>query len=136
MSNVDAITIRIANLFRYELDHCRDWPLDRLLTWIRWFVVKQRYLVSVRDGRLVGAALLRYVDDEEGCRSDYCDTGGKVCYVDATVAKERGVMKELFTEMFEKFGKDCDLIAWVRPKHNEKIICVPMDKARRRLIKE
>ena len=136
MSNVDAITIRIANLFRYDLDHCRDWPLDRLLTWIRWFVVKQRYLVSVRDGRLVGAALLRYVDDEEGWRSDYCDTGGKVCYVDATVAKERGVMKELFTEMFEKFGKDCDLIAWVRPKHNEKIICVPMDKARRRLIKE
>ena len=29
MSNVDAITIRIANLFRYELDHCRDWRVDR-----------------------------------------------------------------------------------------------------------
>jgi len=136
MNNVDTMTVGLANLFRHELDHCRDWPSGRLLTWIRWFVVKQRYLVSVRDGRLAGAALLRYVDDEAGCRSDYCDTGGRICYVDATVATEKGVMKEMFTEMFEKFGKDCDLIAWVRPKHDSKIICVPMDKARRRLIKD
>ena len=92
--------------------------------------------MSVKDGRLVGAALLRYVDDEAGCRSDYCDTGGKICYVDATVAKEKGVMRDMFTEMWGKIGKDCNLIAWVRPKHNDKIICVPMDKARRRLIKE
>jgi hypothetical protein len=136
MNNVDTMTVGLANLFRHELDHCRDWPSGRLLTWIRWFVVKQRYLVSVRDGRLAGAALLRYVDDEAGCRSDYCDTGGRICYVDATVATERGVMKELFTEMFEKFGKDCDLIAWVRPKHDSKIVCVDMERARRHLIKE
>ena len=84
----------------------------------------------------MGAALLRYVDNEEDCRKDYRDTGGKICYVDATVAKEKGVLSELFTQMWGKFGKDCELIAWVRPKHDNKIICVPMDKARRRLIKE
>jgi hypothetical protein len=136
MNNVDSMTVGIANLFRSELEHCAGWPSDRLLSWVRWFVVKQRYLVSVRDGELVGAALLRYVDDEEGCRSDYCDTGGKICYVDATAAREKGVMRDMFTDMWKKIGKDCDLIAWVRPKHDSKIICVPMDKARRRLIKE
>ena len=136
MNNTDAMTVGIASLFRSELKHCADWPSDRLLRWVRWFVVKQRYLVSVRNGELTGAALLRYVDNEADCRSDYRDTGGKICYVDATVAKEKGVLKELFTQMFSEVGKDCSLMAWVRPKHDNRIICVPMDKARRRLIKE
>ena len=136
MNNTDAMTIGIANLFRSELEHCSGWPPGRLLSWVRWFVVKQRYLVSVREGKLVGAAVLRYVDNEKECRTDYCDTGGKICYVDATVATEPDVLKDLYTQMWERFGKDCNLIAWVRPKHDNKIICVPMDKARRRLIKE
>ena len=136
MNNTDAMTIGIANLFRSELEHCSGWPPGRLLSWVRWFVVKQRYLVSVKDGEFMRAALLRYVDNEEDCREDYRDTGGKICYVDATVAKEKGVLSELFTQMWGKFGKDCELITWVRPKHDNKIICVPMDKARRRLIKE
>lgn len=136
MNNTDAMTVGIADLFRSELEHCADWPTSRLLSWVRWFVVKQRYLVSVRNGELVGAALLRYVDNEKECRTDYCDTGGKICYVDATVATEPGVMREMYSDMWNRFGKDCNLIAWVRPKHDNKIICVPMDKARRRLIKE
>ena len=136
MNNADTMTIGIANLFRSELEHCSGWPPGRLLSWVRWFVVKQRYLVSVREGKLVGAAVLRYVDNEKECRTDYCDTGGKICYVDATVATEPDVLKDLYTQMWERFGKDCNLIAWVRPKHDNKIICVPMDKARRRLIKE
>jgi len=136
MNNADTMTIGIANLFRSELEHCSGWPPGRLLRWVRWFVVKQRYLVSVREGKLVGAAVLRYVDNEKECRTDYCDTGGKICYVDATVATEPDVLKDLYTQMWERFGKDCNLIAWVRPKHDNKVICVPMDKARRRLIKE
>jgi len=136
MNNTDTMTIGIANLFRSELEHCSGWPPGRLLSWVRWFVVKQRYLVSVKEGKLVGAAVLRYVDNEKECRTDYCDTGGKICYVDATVAKEPDVLKDLYTQMWERFGKDCNLIAWVRPKHDNKVICVPMDKARRRLIKE
>ena len=136
MNNTDAMTVGIADLLRSELEHCADWPTSRLLGWVRWFVVKQRYLVSVRNGELVGAALLRYVDSEADCREDYRDTGGKICYVDATVATQPDVLKEMYTQMWNRFGKDCDLIAWVRPKHNDKIICVPMDKARRRLIKE
>ena len=136
MNNTDAMTVGIADLFRSDLEHCADWPTSRLLSWVRWFVVKQRYLVSVRNGELVGAALLRYVDNEKECRTDYCDTGGKICYVDATVATEPGVMREMYSDMWNRFGKDCNLIAWVRPKHDNKIICVPMDKARRRLIKE
>ena len=136
MNNTDAMTVGIADLFRAELEHCADWPTSRLLSWVRWFVVKQRYLVSVRNGELVGAALLRYVDNEKECRTDYCDTGVKICYVDATVATEPGVMREMYSDMWNRFGKDCNLIAWVRPKHDNKIICVPMDKARRRLIKE
>ena len=136
MNNTDTMTIGIANLFRSELEHCSGWPPGRLLSWVRWFVVKQRYLVSVREGKLVGAAVLRYVDNEKECRTDYCDTGGKICYVDATVATEPDVLKDLYTQMWERFGKDCNLIAWVRPKHDNKVICVPMDKARRRLIKE
>ena len=136
MNNTDTMTIGIANLFRSELEHCSGWPPGRLLSWVRWFVVKQRYLVSVKEGKLVGAAVLRYVDNEKECRTDYCDTGGKICYVDATVATEPDVLKDLYTQMWERFGKDCNLIAWVRPKHDNKVICVPMDKARRRLIKE
>ena len=136
MNNTDAMTVGIADLFRSELEYCSGWPPSKLLSWVRWFVVKQRYLVSVRDGELVGAALVRYVDNKEDCREDYHDTGGKICYVDATVARGNGVMREMFTKMWEKFGKNCELIAWVRPKHNNKIICVPMSKARRRLIKE
>ena len=136
MNSLDAMSIWIAELFRLRLDHCKDWPQQRLLDWVKWFVVKGRYWVLVRNDKLVGAAVVRYVDSEADCRKDYCDTGGKICYVEAAVAKEKGVMREMFTDMWHKFGKDCDLIAWVRPKHNDKIICVPMDKARRRLIKE
>ena len=136
MSNTDTMTIGIAGLFQKHLEHCADWPLPRLLEWVRWFVVKGRYLVSFSGGKMVGAAVLRYVDSEEDCREDYKDTGGKICYVDATVATKPDVLKDLYTQMWNRFGKDCNLIAWVRPKHNDKIICVPMDKARRRLIKE
>ena len=136
MNNVDAMSIWIAELFRRRLDHCKDWPQQRLLDWVKWFVIKGRYLGSVRNGELVGAAVLRYVDSEADCRKDYCDTGGKICYVDATVATRPDVMKEMYTEMWYKIGKDCNLIAWVRPKHDSKIVCVPMERARRHLIKE
>ena len=136
MNTIDAISIWIAELFRRRLDHCKDWPQQRLFDWVKWVVVKDRYLVSVKGGKLVGAAVLRYVDNETECRTDYCDTGGKICYVAATVAPEPDVLKDLYTQMWDRFGKDCNLIAWVRPKHDNRIVCVPMDKARRRLIKE
>ena len=59
----------------------------------------------------------------------------KICFVDATVALGEGVMKELYTQMFDDLGHQCETMAWVRPKHNDRIVCVPMGQARRRLIK-
>jgi len=136
MNNLDAMSIWIAELCRRRLDHCKDWPQQRLLDWVKWFVVKGRYLIVVRDGKLGGVGLWRCVDNETECRTDYCDTGGTVCYVDAMIATVPGALKEIYTEALNGPVKDCKMMAWVRPKHNNRIICVPMDKARRRLIKE
>ena len=136
MNNVDAMSIWIAELFRRRLDHCKDWPQQRLLDWVKWFVIRQRYLVSVRGGKLDGVCLWRRVDNEANCREEYCDTGGAVLYVDAMIANSAGALKKIYTEGINGPVKDCDTMAWVRPKHNNKIICVPMEKARRRLIKE
>ena len=136
MNSLDAMSIWIAEFCRRRLDHCKDWPQQRLLDWVRWFVVQQRYSVSATNGKLDGICLWRRVDSEEDCRKDYCDTGGSVLYIDAMIATGPGVLRKIYTEGMNGPVKDCEIMAWVRPKHNNKIICVPMDKARRRLIKE
>tara|TARA_R110002051_G_scaffold180007_1_gene249668 strand:+ start:664 stop:1074 length:411 start_codon:yes stop_codon:yes gene_type:complete len=135
MTALNLLTLAIGQLCFQNLAHCRKWDASLLLKWAEWFIVKGRYWTVVRDGKLAGVALVRFVDDEAGCRKDYTDTGGKVCFVDATVAKGSGVMKELYTKMFNEMGHRCETMAWVRPKHNNKIVCVPMERARRRLIK-
>jgi len=89
----------------------------------------------MHDGELVGLSLVRFVDDEAGCRKDYTDTGGKICFVDATVVTSKGVLKELYTRMFYEIGHKCETMAWVRSKYNDRVVCVPMERARRRLIK-
>lgn len=135
MTALNLMTLSVGQLLNQHLEHCKEWKPATLLRWVEWFVVKKRYWTVVRNGELVGAALVRLVDDEEGCRTDYVDTGGKVCFVDATVAQGDDVMKELYTKMFNDMGHRAETMAWVRPKHNNKIICVPMERARRRLIK-
>jgi len=135
MTALNLITLSVGQLFNQHLEHCKEWKPATLLRWVEWFVVKKRYWTVVRNGELVGAALVRFVDDEEGCRTDYMDTGGKVCFVDATVTQGDDVMRELYTKMFNDIGHRAETMAWVRPKHDNKIICVPMERARRRLIK-
>ena len=135
MTALNLTTLAYSQFYRKHLAHCRSWDAKALLAWMEWFIVKGRYYVVMRDGELKGLALVRLVDDEAGCRKDYTDTGGKICFVDATVATGKGVMKELYTEMFREIGHRCEIMAWVRPKHNNKIVCVSMERARRRLIK-
>ena len=135
MTALNIMTLDYGQFYRKHLAHCRDWEVSTLLKWVEWFIVKGRYYVVIRDGELVGLSLVRFVDDEAGCRKDYTDTGGKVCFVDATVATGKGALKELYTKMFNEIGHKCETMAWVRPKHNDKIVCVPMESARRRLIK-
>ena len=135
MTALNLMTLSVGQLLNQHLEHCKEWKPATLLRGVEWFVVKKRYWTVVRNGELGGAALVRLVDDEEGCRTDYVDTGGKVCFVDATVAQGDDVMKELYTKMFNDMGHRAETMAWVRPKHNNKIICVPMERARRRLIK-
>ena len=135
MTALDIMTLSVGLFCHKHLAHCQKWDKSLMLKWVQWFIVKKRYWTVVRDGELKGVALVRLVDDEDGCRKDYTDTGGKVCFVDATVAKGEGVLKELYTKMFNDMGHRADTMAWVRPKHNDKIVCVPMERARRRLIK-
>ena len=135
MTALNLMTLSIGQLCHRHLEHCKDWKPSILLKWVEWFIVQGRYWTVVRDGELRGVALVRFVDDEEGCREDYTDTEGKICFVDATVAQGKGVMKELYTQMFNDLGHQCETMAWVRPKHNDKIVCVPMGQARRRLLK-
>tara|TARA_Y100001951_G_C11187787_1_gene209667 strand:- start:155 stop:565 length:411 start_codon:yes stop_codon:yes gene_type:complete len=135
MTTLNLMTLAVGQLLHQHLKHCKEWKPATLLRWVEWFIVKGRYWTVVRDGELAGVALVRLVDDEEGCRVDYTDTGGKVCFVDATVAQGNGVMKELYTKMFNDMGHRAETMAWVRPKHDNKIVCVPMERARRRLIK-
>jgi len=135
MTTLNLMTLAVGQLLHQHLEHCKEWKPATLLRWVEWFIVKERYWTVVRGGELAGVALVRLVDDEEGCRADYTDTGGKVCFVDATVAQGNGVMKELYTKMFNDMGHRAETMAWVRPKHNDKIVCVPMERARRRLIK-
>jgi len=136
MTALELMTLSIGLFCHRHLGHCHKWDKALMLSWVEWFIVKKRYWTVVRDGELKGVALVRLVDDEEGCRKDYTDTGGKICFVDAAVAKGEGVMKELYTQMFNDIGHQAETMAWVRPKHNDKIVCVPMGQARRRLIKE
>ena len=135
MTALNLMTLAVGQLCHRNLEHCRKWEPATLLRWVEWFIVKKRYWTVIRDGELVGVGLVRFVDDEDGCREDYTDTGGKGCFVDTAVAQGDGVLKELYTKMFNDIGHQADTMAWVRPKHDDKIVCVPMERARRRLIK-
>ena len=136
MTALDIMTLTVGLFCHRHLGHCRKWDKALMLKWVQWFIVKKRYWTVVRDGELKGVALVRFVDNEAGCHKDYTDTGGNICFVDATVAKGEGVMKELYTKMFNDIGHQADTMAWVRPKHHDKVVCVPMERAKRRLIKE
>ena len=136
MNSMNLMTLAIGQLFHKHLDHCKDWEPATLLRWIEWFIVKKRYWTVVRDGEIAGAVLIRFVDTPGDCKSNYIDTGGRICFVDAAVAQGDGVLKELYTKMFNDMGHKADSMVWVRPKHNDRIISVSMEQAKRRLIKE
>lgn len=128
-------TREMASLIREELSFCETWDRDRLNAWVQWFINAGRYYAISKDGKLVGLALVRLVDNEEQCNEHYRDTGGKICYVEATVCGEQGGMKELFGMMWDDVGKFAEKIAWVRHKYENRVLITDMDKAKRRFMR-
>jgi hypothetical protein len=128
-------TREMASLIREELSFCETWDRDRLNAWVQWFVNAGRYYAISRDGSLVGVALIRLVDNEEQCHEHYVDTGGQICYVEATVCSEPGGMGEMFGMMWDDVGEFTKKIAWVRSKHDNRVLVTDMERAKRRLMR-
>lgn len=128
-------TREMASLLRERLPFIAEWDRDKLLAWVQWFINVRRYYALSRGGKLVGLALVRFVDTEEQCEEHYRDTGGPICYIEATVSTEDGGMAEMFRMMWEDAGKFADKIAWVRHKYGNRIVVNDMDKAKRRFMR-
>lgn len=128
-------TREMASLLRENLPFIEEWDRDKLLAWVQWFVNVGRYYAVAKGGKLVGLALVRFVDTEEQCEEHYLDTGGPICYVEATVSLEDGGIGELFSLMWNDAGKFADKIAWIRHKHGNRVVVSDMERAKRRLLR-
>lgn len=120
-------TIYVAAFLRRHLPELRQWTTEGTLQWVKWFMCHGRALLIKRGKRLLGVTLVRLVDTREQAAIDYTDTGGKLAYIEVTACAP-GIMPALFILLRRTFPT-ADRMAWVRGKHNNRPVIVPMAKA-------
>jgi hypothetical protein len=128
-------TEEIAQMVFNNIDSFREWGIDRVREWVQWFVNNDRFYAISCGGKLVGVTLFRMVDVEEDCHEHYRDTNGEICYIEATVSDYPSGLKVMYDILWNDVGKDSTWMAWVRGKHNNRVVMVEMNKAKRRFMR-
>ena len=128
-------TREMAKMLSDNLEYLREWGEERLLQWVQWFVNNGRYYAVSKDGELVGLTLARYVDTDEQCYEHYRDTGGPICYIEASVSKYPNSLNAMYRMVWEDLGHKSDWMAWVRQKNNNRVTKIDMTRAKRRFMK-
>ena len=133
MSDYPQSTIASAAFIKRNWDNCKLWPRESLLAWLQWFIDNDRFRAVRSGGKVVGAAMYRFVDNEEDIMaSDYSDTNGDLCYVVLCVAKTEGAMREVY-RMAQEGGMNLRSKAcWRRAKHSDRDTICDMVKLNRR----
>ena len=130
-----APTVEMADMLSGNISYFKEWGEDALRGWVQWFVDKGRYLAVSSDGKLSGITLFRMVGSAEDCHEHYRDTGGDICYVEASVSRHPNGLRAMYDILWHGCGKDASKMAWVRHKHNNRLVMVDMKRAKRRFMR-
>tara|TARA_R110000751_G_scaffold241044_1_gene341583 strand:- start:105 stop:527 length:423 start_codon:yes stop_codon:yes gene_type:complete len=128
-------TREMAEFLSGNLDYLKEWGDEKVLGWLQWFVNNGRYYAVSKDGKLVGLTLLRFVDTEEQCYEHYTDTGGPICYIEASVSRYPKSLNAMYCMMWDELGHKTKWMAWVRHKYNDRVTKIDMNRAKRRFMR-
>lgn len=133
LQNYPNSTIRSAAFIKRNWENCRLWPREALLAWLQWHIDNDRFRAVMKDGRVAGVALYRFVDVESDIReSEYRDTGGDLCYVVLCVAKAGEAMRAVYHMAMEGGIKFRTKMCWARGKYSGRNSIFNIDKLNRR----
>lgn len=127
-------THEMAEFLISNLEYLRDWGNEKVLGWLQWFINNGRCYAVAKDGELVGLTLARYVDTEEQCNEHYTDTGGPICYIEASVSRYPKSLNTMYQMVWDDAGHKSKWMAWVRHKYNDRVTKIDMRRAKRRFI--
>lgn len=100
--------VQIAAFLKRHLRHVRDWPRDKIVPWVAWFVAHDRIITLTDDAdRLRGVALGRFVQsvaDVRG-RALFDEPAAPVVWIDAIAVNHPAALPQLVALLPRKYGR-------------------------------